>query len=111
MPPVRNPYQQWELDLIRNVYPFEGPQGCIDRGMERPVAAIRTKASEMGITLGKEQRAEIRRRLATQYRAQKAQERTPWDLPDEYLGATDIFQVGYLVAQSTGTLDQFVGQR
>lgn len=111
MPPVRNPYEAWELEIISTVYPLEGTQGCIDRGVNRNPQAIRNKAAEMGIRISEKYLASIARKKALEYLNNKQNERTPWELPVEYLGATDIFQVGYLVAQSTGTLEQFVGQR
>lgn len=110
MPQCTNPYEDWELDLIRYSYPVGGAKLVIEQGCRRTEEAIKSKASSMGVKLNPDFAYEIRRQRALESNNIRFAHEQPniknWTVPDEYLQASDIFQVGYRYARNTGVLKQ-----
>lgn len=109
MKPVRKVRGFWEpheIEILRKFYPNGGPEAVKEKLPHRALTAISEKCHQLGIRISAE---ETRRRMAAaalrNMNIKKAQE---GDItPAEYLQASDIFQVGYRIAQKLGVVHEY----
>lgn len=101
-----------EISLMVKLYPTVGPDGMTM--LKRTRAAIIERAHQLGIKCPQIQYSQHLREVREQERIKRAErmklERPPKlheVVPDEYIAATDIFQVGYRVAKGMGVLGAF----
>lgn len=89
-----------ELAILMDVYPKGGASKVIAAGVKRSTKSVKRKAAELGLRLS----AEVRRKISLDAAAQAVSRPgspivsarlEPFALPDEYIQAADIFQVGY----------------
>lgn len=106
MPRIKNMWTDEELALLASYYPVGGAQLVAARGVKRPLAAIREKANTSGLFLGKEAKKRARAKATDRLVHRTVSEH--WKVPDEYIQAADIFQVGYRYFKQFGWGGQHV---
>lgn len=97
--------------MLRRVYPTEGPEGVFKRTEGRSMTAIKSRAKFLNVKLTREalgarrtQHLVAMRKAGLLTVAAKV-EAEP--LPEEYIQAADIFQVGYRVANLMGVVHEY----
>ena len=109
MKPVRKVRGFWEpheVEILRTVYPSGGPEAVQEKLPKRALTAITEKSHQLGIYMNADlitkRRAVAQRKLMNMKKSQEG------DItPPEYLQASDIFQVGYRVAEKLGVVHEF----
>jgi hypothetical protein len=106
MTQVTNAWSPDELAILREHYPRLGPKRTSDLLPKRTARATQQRAHDLGIEMLKQARSEI---AAIRAKQQNNLWRgtPPPELPDEYIKAVDIFQVGYRVASALGVVHEF----
>lgn len=109
MKPVRKVRGYWEpheVEILRTVYPTGGPEAVKEKLPHRNVSAISEKCHQLGIYISEETTA--RRRAEAAARTMNMKKAAEGDVtPPEYLQASDIFQVGYRIAQKLGVFHEY----
>lgn len=107
-------WKEAELQIIREFYPSLGPRGCAPLLQGRAPKTICDKARKMRVRMNADAMSQVR--IAQANSASKPGEyKKPAppaflrEMPEEYLQAADIFQVGYRVARNLGVIGDFVG--
>ena len=103
-----NQHSAWtkeEVEILRRLYPEGGVEACMEVIKNHPPSGIINKANRMKITLSKEKKSERVRKGLKGLTSTRPEPPAP--LPDEYIQASDIFQVGFRVARGAGVLDQY----
>lgn len=104
-------WTQEEDDLLRRIYPIEGPEGVLKRTEGRSLTAIRSRAKYLCVKLSREALAARRTehlnalREAGMLCPSHKDEAAP--IPAEYIQAADIFQVGYRIARDMGVVHEY----
>jgi hypothetical protein len=106
MTKVTKAWSPEELEIMRTHYPRLGSVLTAELLPKRSHRAIQTKASEMLLSVDKDTVSEIASNRAKQQN-NLLRGTPPPELPDEYIAAVDIFQVGYRVASVLGVVHEF----
>lgn len=114
MAKVINKGSAWSAEddeMLRRIYPTEGPDGVFKRLEGRSLTAIKSRAKYLSVKLTREALGARRTQhlVALRNKGQLAQPKKVdvEPLPQEYIQAVDIFQVGYRVAEKLGVVHEF----
>jgi len=103
---VRNAWEPHELEIMRELYPKLGAQEVSNYLPKRSPRSCEQKAFDLGLHVLDDVK---RKRLSDRAKAQNNLHRgyPVESLPDEYIQAADIFQVGYRVANVMGVVHEY----
>lgn len=97
--------------MLRRVYPTEGPDGVMKLTEGRTLTAIKSRAKYLNVKLTREALGARRTQHLVAMRQSgalvpvKKTETEP--IPQEYIQAADIFQVGFRIARDMGVVHEF----
>ena len=100
-------------DILRRVYPTEGPDGVQKRIEGRSLTAIKSRAKYLSVKLTREALGvrRVKHLKAMRESGQLVQPKKVVveveQIPREYIQAADIFQVGYRVASLMGVVHEY----
>lgn len=98
-------------EILRRLYPTEGPDGVAKFVFGRSMTAIKSRAKYLNVTLTREALGKRRAQHLIAMResgvVSPPKKAEPEPLPDEYIQASDIFQVGYRIARGMGVVHEF----
>lgn len=97
--------------ILRKLYPTQGHDGVMKHITGRSATAIKSRAKHLSVKLTRKALAARRVKHIAEIRAagllNQVKKAEPVQIPDEYIQAADIFQVGYRVARDMGVIHEF----